>query len=1002
MAFTERLQILIESEINDLYSPPSFSLEERRYYFSLNDKETKVAKSIRNRAHRCFFVALLGYFKSRPVILSPSFGDVEDDLRFIAKEQLPGPGIRRFSLNQKQKDRLYQKVLYLLSYQKWHAQKHRNSLTTHLQKIAKSWIESRYLFDSTTEYLSLHRIAIPKYTVMQTVVSQAMKQERERIAASLKIQLSKRLSRDLSDLVGGTGALSLSKLRLSAKSFSHPELEKELKVNWLIQPWMNEVNTVVKALSLSIKNQQHFASMVDYYGSKLKRFDRSSQQLYLLCYLQGRAEKNIEHLADGFVYHLRKVHEQAKVFAKDSAYRDWEGAAANVSKAAELLHLFIDDSIDEKQPFGAVKHHALELLKGRDIEALCLYLKKQKRAIDDYHWEFYDQQKEILEKLLRPIFLCLEFQGTQTTQALAAQLAITKDELSTCDSIHRTMDRRLIPPKQKDYLVDKENNVSLNRYEWLLYLQIPSKLNGQLYLPNVIKYRSLQDDLVSNERWKAKKRMIQQSMLPRLMETPKRLIKTLFCSLNGKLEHVSQRINTGDSQNIILRNRTGKTTWRLPSNRVKSMLNNPYFDQIKPINIADVLRYVDQETGFLDCFEHVLPVRSKGHANVNDLLAVIIGNGTNYGLYGMANISDRAYDQLKSTQANYLRPETLNNANDVINNAVAKLAIFKHYNIQEELIHASADGQKFESRLETFKTRYSSKYFGTNKGVSALTLIANHAALNAQVIGSNEHESHYIFDLLQSNTSEIRPDVLSTDTHGVNHVNFALLDLFGYTFAPRYARFDKVIEKMFSISENKEQGIRLNLKKPIKTDLIIEYWDTIQRIVISLQEKSTTQATLVRKLSGYNQNHPLLQALTEYNRMIKAMYLLDYIDDASLRGYVQRALNRGEAYHQLRRAIASVNGNRFRGSSDYEISLWNECARLLTNAIIYFNSMILTRLLTHFEHISDEDKLTITKQVSPVAWHNINLNGTYSFDFEQNLIDIEEIMRPITENGEDI
>jgi hypothetical protein len=36
------------------------------------------------------------------VVLSPSFGDVEEDLRFIAKEQLPGPGIRRFSLNHKQ------------------------------------------------------------------------------------------------------------------------------------------------------------------------------------------------------------------------------------------------------------------------------------------------------------------------------------------------------------------------------------------------------------------------------------------------------------------------------------------------------------------------------------------------------------------------------------------------------------------------------------------------------------------------------------------------------------------------------------------------------------------------------------------------------------------------------------------------------------------------------------------------------------------------------------
>jgi len=92
--------------------------------------------------------------------------------------------------------------------------------------------------------------------------------------------------------------------------------------------------------------------------------------------------------------------------------------------------------------------------------------------------------------------------------------------------------------------------------------------------------------------------------------------------------------------------------------------------------------------------------------------------------------------------------------------------------------------------------------------------------------------------------------------------------------------------------------------------------------------------------------------------MLKAMYLLDYIDDASLRTYVQRALNRGEAYHQLRRAIAHVNGNRFRGKSDDEIVLWNECARLLTNAIIYFNSLILTRLLEYFEEEGDDKKLS--------------------------------------------
>jgi len=234
---------------------------------------------------------------------------------------------------------------------------------------------------------------------------------------------------------------------------------------------MSEVNSMVKALSLSIKNQQHFASMVDYYGSKLKRFDRFTQQLYLLCYLRERVEKNLERLADGFVYHTRKVHEQAKVYAKDAAYRDWEGAAANISKAAELLHLFIDDSIDDKQPFGAVKWEAQKLLKscskaGILSHCVCTSISK-KECLMIITGNIMTNKKPLLEKVLRPIFLCLTFQATHKTQALATQLAITKSELSVGSTLH-TMDRRLIRPTQ-GVPVDKEGNVVPNRFEWLLY-----------------------------------------------------------------------------------------------------------------------------------------------------------------------------------------------------------------------------------------------------------------------------------------------------------------------------------------------------------------------------------------------------------------------------------------------------------------------------------------------------------------------------------------------------
>lgn len=56
-------------------------------------------------------------------------------------------------------------------------------------------------------------------------------------------------------------------------------------------------------------------------------------------------------------------------------------------------------------------------------------------------------------------------------------------------------------------------------------------------------------------------------------------------------------------------------------------------------------------------------------------------------------------------------------------------------------------------------------------------LIANHAPINARVISANVHESHYILDLLYNSTFDIKPDILSTDAHVLNHVNFSLLDL---------------------------------------------------------------------------------------------------------------------------------------------------------------------------------------------------------------------------------
>ena len=106
------------------------------------------------------------------------------------------------------------------------------------------------------------------------------------------------------------------------------------------------------------------------------------------------------------------------------------------------------------------------------------------------------------------------------------------------------------------------------------------------------------------------------------------------------------------------------------------------------------------------------------------------------GLGRMGEISDISFHTLVSAADNFIRPETLREANDRISNAIAKLPIFRHYDLGDAL-HSSSDGQKFETSIHTLNARHSPKYFGLKKGVVSYTLVANNIPINAYIIGAN-------------------------------------------------------------------------------------------------------------------------------------------------------------------------------------------------------------------------------------------------------------------------
>ncbi len=85
-------------------------------------------------------------------------------------------------------------------------------------------------------------------------------------------------------------------------------------------------------------------------------------------------------------------------------------------------------------------------------------------------------------------------------------------------------------------------------------------------------------------------------------------------------------------------------------------------------------------------------------------------------------------------------------------------------------------------------------------------------------------------------------------------------------------------------------------------------------------------------------------------RNLDLRYVRAYLRDPQLERTVHRSQNRIESYHQLRSAIAQVGGKKeLAGRTDIELEISNQCGRLIANAIIYYNSAILSRLLTRYE-----------------------------------------------------
>ena len=90
----------------------------------------------------------------------------------------------------------------------------------------------------------------------------------------------------------------------------------------------------------------------------------------------------------------------------------------------------------------------------------------------------------------------------------------------------------------------------------------------------------------------------------------------------------------------------------------------------------------------------------------------------------------------------------------------------------------------------------------------------------------------------------------------------------------------------------------------------------IQHILASLALKATRQSVIIAKLNSYPRKNRTKKALWGLDNLRRSLRLLNYVDSPQFQRNIQRALNRGESYHKLVRAVAYANGGKSRVRTD--------------------------------------------------------------------------------------
>ena len=435
MKIQERINLLPDVKINEIYNIPNLTEQDIELFFNLSKDDYVLLNKYPTLRNQIYFIIQLGYFRATQAFYNFDLEEIPEQVLCVYHRYFDEPESLNTLVAKPYREIIKSQqavILNLYEYQDW-SPSFAPQIEVHLRQLIQYYPKPEVATLELLKYFEQIKVVIPSYRVLQDIYSKVLAEHEEKLnnlilamPKDIKEALSKIIDRHHSDIDADPDCqnsaicenepeeddiiIDLGNIRYDQKDFKYTALRLEIKKLQKIKPLYEFGKLFLPTLNISKNSITYYADLTHNYStSRLKKLIKPQQFLYVLCFIHHRYQQFIDNLIITFMYHVNLLLEKAKVYAKDECLKYSSTLVLEFPKLAKFLNWFPQEEDKQNLDYMQLSQEAYKILPKEQFSSMANFIAGKIFDKTKAQWQCYEESSSSLTRYLRPIMLHVDF-----------------------------------------------------------------------------------------------------------------------------------------------------------------------------------------------------------------------------------------------------------------------------------------------------------------------------------------------------------------------------------------------------------------------------------------------------------------------------------------------------------------------------------------------------------------------------------------------------------------